>query len=221
MKIITEIINLLKKDLTLEFRLKYAISGILLYVISTVFIVFRAFNQMEAEVWNAVFWIVILFAAVSAIGKSFALESSNRQLYYYMIATPIAIILSKMIYNISLMIVLSLLCWLGFITIAGDPVQEYNLFFLTLLLGSIGFSIAFTFTSAIAAKAQNSATLMAILSFPLVIPIIMTLIQLSSNALNLRPVETFDNNSGMLILLGIDGLLLGMSLILFPFLWRD
>ncbi len=221
MNLFSEIVSLLRKDLLLEFRLKYAISGILLYVLSTVFIVFTAFREIPAVVWNAVFWVVILFAAVNAIGKSFLQEGNSRQLYYYTLANPVAIILAKMVYNITLMIVLSLLCWLGFSFIAGNKVIDTGLFILALLLGSIGFSIAFTFTSAIASKARNSATLMAILSFPLIIPIIMTLIKLSGNALELNMFGTRKDNSDLFILLGIDGMLIGMSLILFPFLWRD
>lgn len=219
MNLFKETFRLIKKDITLELRLKYAISGILLYVLSTVFIVFSSFVRIEPLTWNAVFWIVILFAAVNAIGKSFVLEDSDRQLYYYSIAHPIAIILSKMLYNISLLFLLSLLCWLGFSFVAGNPVDDTLTFFLALFLGSLGFSIAFTFTAAIASKAQNSATLMAILSFPVIIPILMTLIKLSAGALG-----EFDNegvSEDITILLAIDALLVGMSLVLFPFLWRD
>ncbi len=219
MNLLKETYSLIKKDFTLEFRLKFAISGILLYVLSTVFIVYSSFVRIEPLTWNAVLWIVILFAAVNAVGKSFVLENSDRQLYYYSIAHPIAIILSKMLYNISLLFVLSLLCWLGFSFVAGNPIQDTGVFFLALFLGSLGFSIAFTFTAAIASKAQNNATLMAILSFPVIIPILMTLIKLSAGTLG-----EFDNegvSQDITILLAIDALLIGMSLILFPFLWRD
>lgn len=221
MSLLKEVYYLIRKDLTIEFRLRYALSGILLYVISTVFIIYVAFREIPPIVWNAVFWIVILFAAVNAIGKSFALESSSRQIYYYTIANPVAIILSKMIYNITLMLFLSLLCWFGFSVVGGDVVKDYSLFLVALFLSSIGFSIAFTFTSAISSKAQNSATLMAILSFPLIIPIIMTLIKLSGNALEITAFGSFKDYTDIYILLGIDALLLGMSLLLFPFLWRD
>ena len=232
MSLFKETISLLRKDFTLEFRLKYAISGIILYVLSTVFIVYTSFAnvEMEAVSWNALFWVVILFAAVNAIGKSFILEKSERQLYYYIIANPIAVILSKMIYNIGLMLALSLLCWLGFSFVMDSPVQNLNIFLVGLLLGSIGFSIAFTFTSAIASKAQNSATLMAILSFPIIIPILLTLIKLSSSSLLTQEMMDRMGTAGNIniafqqdvtLLLAIDGLLIGMCLLLFPFLWRN
>lgn len=219
MALLKETIVLIRKEALLEWRMKYAISGILLYVFSTVFIVYTAFIRLEPNVWNTLFWIITLFAAVNAIVKSFTQENSARQLYYYSLTNPLAILLSKMIYNTILLLLLSVLCWMGLALITGNPVKDIGQFSLAIFLASVGFSITFTFISAISAKADNSATLMAILSFPLVIPILMTLIKLSANALRLL------NDTGVMkdvwTLVGIDLLLLAVALVLYPFLWKD
>jgi heme exporter protein B len=219
MSLVKEILILLRKDIRLELRNSYAISGILLYVFSTIFIVYMAFQKVQPDVWNALFWIIILFAAISAIVKSFVQENSSRQLYYYSLVGPIAVILSKFIYNILLLFLLSLLTWVSFSVVAGNPVKDTAQFFLALFLGSVGFSITFTFIAAISSKADNNATLMAILSFPLVIPILLTLIKLSANALRLMQDTGIEKD--ILILASIDMLLLAMALVLFPFLWKD
>ena len=98
-----EIWNLLRKDLMLELRMGYALSGILLYVFSTVFIVFASFIQLPNTVWNILFWVVLLFASVNAIVKSFVQESGNRQLYYYSLVNPVSVLLAKMAYNVGLL----------------------------------------------------------------------------------------------------------------------
>src|ERR1700761_3498408 len=151
---------LLKKEILLEWRSKYAFNGVLLYVVSTVFICYISFNLQNGlsgsdsykVVWNVLFWIIMLFAAVNAIAKSFMQESKSRLLYYYTIASPQAIILSKIIYNallMSLLSVLALLVYLLFFTnTLGDPL----FYFLSVLLGSISFSTVFTMISAIASK---------------------------------------------------------------------
>jgi heme exporter protein B len=115
--------------------------------------------------------------------------------------------------------VLSLLTWLAFGFVSENPVQDSGLFMLALFLGSMGFATTFTFIAAIAGKADNNSTLMAILSFPLVIPIIMTLIKMSGTALGLSEGQNLDND--ILILVAINMILLSMALILYPFLWRD
>lgn len=211
--------QLLRKEFLLELRMGYAISGILLYLFSTIFIVYSAFRTVKGEVWNALFWIIVLFTAVNAIVKSFVQENGHRQLYFYSLVSPMAVILSKIIYNIVLLSLLSLLTWLGFAFIGGSPIKDTGQFVLALLLGSVGFSITFTFISAISAKANNSATLMAILSFPLVIPILLTLLKLTANALGI--LQDTGIQRDMLILVAIDLLLLAMTFVLFPFLWRD
>ena len=203
----------------LEWRQKYAISGVLLYVLSTVFIIYISMINVQPQVWNVLFWIIILFASVNAILKSFVQESGQRQLYYYQLTSPTAIILSKIIYNALLLGLLSVLTFMAFGFVAGNPVKDYWQFALALFMGSWGFSIVFTFVSAIATKADNSGTLMAILSFPLVIPILMTLVKISANALRLINDTSIDQD--VLILVSIDMILVGLALVLFPFLWRD
>ncbi len=215
-----EIGLLLRKEATLEWRQKYAISGILLYVLSTVFIVYMAFVQVEPVVWVALFWTIVLFASVNAIVKSFQQENSERQIYYYLLARPVAVLLAKIIYNTVLLLIISLLTFAAFAFVAGQPVQDLPLYFLAITLGSVGFSITLTFVSAVAAKASNAATLMAILSFPLIIPILLTLIRLSLIALQGDQVEKIIAPD-LMILGAIDLFLLGFSFFLFPFLWRD
>ena len=209
----------MRKDFLLEFRTGYAISGILLYLVSTVYIVSISFQKIKPEAWIALFWIIILFTSINAITKSFVQESNNRQLYFYSLANPIAIILSKILYNIFLLACLSFLTWAAMAFMAGNPILESGIFVLALFLGSVGFSINLTFVSAIAVKANNSATLMAILSFPVIIPILLLLIKLTAVSIDLMNDTSIQNDISLLI--AIDLLLLAMTLVLYPFLWRD
>ncbi len=236
------IAHLFLKDLLLELRQKYAIGGILLYVASTVFLVFYAVGTRvgqstqlttgmgplkktvsdvpaTASVWAAFFWVIVLFAAVNAIAKSFVAEHGNRRLYYFTLASPTAFVLAKMLYSAALMTVLSVLSFAVYGVVMANPVQEVGLFYLALLLGGIGLAFAFTFVSAIAAKADNSATLMAVLGFPVVLPILLTLVRLSKYALHLNMDRGYV--SDLLILVCIDVLLAASAVVLFPYLWKE
>lgn len=211
----------------MEWRSKYAFNGVLLYVVSTVFICYISFNLNPGFtgtkgypiVWNVLFWIIILFASVNAIAKSFMQESKSRLLYYYSIASPEAIILSKTIYNILLMSLLSGLALPIYMIFFNNTIGDPLYYFLTVLLGSISFSTVFTMISAIASKAGNNGTLMAILSFPVIIPVILVLIKLSKSAMDGIDRSLSYGNIG--VLLAINVIVITTSLILFPFLWRD
>lgn len=218
-----EITVLIKKELTLEWRQKYALNGILLYVVSAVFITYLSVGakqgNLSAPTWNALYWIIILFSAVNAVAKSFVQEHQGRQLYYYMIASPEAIILSKIIYNSLLTLVLALLGYLVFSIILGNPVADQGMFLLNLVLGALGFSAVLTMVSGIASKANNNATLMAILSFPVIIPILLMAISISKNAIDgLDPSMSVDK---LISLLAINAIVSVTAYILFPYLWRS
>jgi heme exporter protein B len=60
---------------------------------------------------------------------------------------------------------------------------------------------------------------MAILGFPLIIPILLTLVKLGAQSIGL--IQGGSISSDIATLIGIDLVLLAVSLLLFPFLWRD
>lgn len=227
MKLVNETWYLLKKEILLEWRAKYAFNGVLLYVVSTVFVCYISLNLnpgfAKSEgypiVWNVLFWIIMLFASVNAIAKSFMQESKNRLLYYYSIASPQAIILSKTIYNVLLMGLLSVLALVVYLVFFPNRLGDPLYYFLAVLLGSISFSTVFTMISAIASKAGNNGTLMAILSFPVIIPVILVLIKLSKSAMDGVDRSFFYGNIG--VLCAINAIVIATALLLFPYLWRD
>ena len=215
----TKIIALFKKDLLLEIRQQYTFYGILLYVASTIFVLYLAMGQPEAFVWNGLFWMIQLFVCVNAVAKSFLQEGKGRMLYFYSIAGARDFIISKLAFNVLLMILMSLLSLVLFQLLLGNPLEHSLKFFAIAGFGGFGLSLVFTFLSAIAARAQQSAALMAILGFPLIIPQLLLLMRLSNTAFS----DVFQGGySQMLLLLaGLDVLIIALAIILFPFLWKD
>ena len=217
------ILTLLKKEFTLELRRKSVISGLALYLFSTAFICYLTFslkqNQITPLVWSALFWITILFTVINTIAKSFIGEKRGRDIYYYSIANPEMIILSKIIYNFLLTLLLSFAGFILFITLLKNPLADTGLFAALLVLGSMGFAASLTLLSGIAAKANNSHILMAVLSFPIVISILLVVIKVTKNCIDGldRSVSTND----MLTLLAINCLVAATSYLLFPYIWRN
>ncbi|MCP4522051.1 MAG: ABC transporter permease [Cytophagales bacterium] len=223
MNLLREIQVLLKKEFVLEWRQKNALYSLVLYVASTVFICYLSFylktQQIGAITWNALFWIILLFISINAIAKSFMAEKKERNFYYYYIASPEAIILSKIIYNASLMLFLSLIAYLAFTTIFPIGIQDRTIFLINLLLGAVGFSNTLTLISGIVSKANNNGTLMAILSIPVMIPILLVLIKISIHAIDgISRSLIYDK---LMILGAINLILVTLSFILFPYLWKS
>lgn len=213
------VLALVKKDILLEFRQQFSLYGVLLYIASTIFVVYLIMGQPENEVWNAMFWVVQLFVCTNGVAKSFLQEQRGRLLYFYTIAGARDFILSKLIFNTLLMLVMSVLSLLIFSLWLGNPLEHFLLFAGIACLGGIGLSMVFTFLSAIAAKAQQQASLVAVMGFPLVIPQLLLLARIANIAF--APVVQSGLTVMVLLLLGFDCLIVALAVILFPFLWKD
>jgi heme exporter protein B len=223
-----QVFDIVKHELRSEWKQKYAFSGMLLYTISSVFISYLVFKGvLEAQTWNALFWIIILFCSVNACAKSFMQESRGKMLYYYLLTNPRAFIFGKIVYNTMLLFVISLLCLAAYYFFNGLPhfadlePRPFNwiMFIITLLMGCTGISAVLTLVSAIAAKAGHNFTLMSILSFPLLLPCLLLLIRLSS--MSIQGLEWSAAYKYLLALGALDIAVWGLSYSLFPYLWRD
>jgi heme exporter protein B len=109
---------------------------------------------------------------------------------------------------------------LFFYVFLGFPVVNPFIFIFISMLGGISLSLVFTLMSAIAAKAQHNAALIAILGFPVILPLLLLLMRLSKLAF----AEIFREGAvGQLtgIIIGLDALVIALAVILFPFLWKD
>jgi heme exporter protein B len=210
----------LKKDLLLELRQQHTFFGILLYVVSTIFVLRMAIGQPESTVYNGIFWMIQLFVCVNAVAKSFLQESKGRMLYFFSITSPVNFIIAKLIYSTVVMLLMVFVSLLLFRILLGNPVNNYFQFICIASLGGVSLSLVFTLMAAIAAKAQQNAAVMAILGFPLIIPQLLLLIRLSKSAFG----EVFREGALLqisLLLIALDILVIVLAIVLFPFLWKD
>ena len=207
-----------KKDLLLEVRQQYSFYGILLYIGATIFVLYMAIEEPEPKVWNGLFWVIQLFVCINAVAKSFLQESRGRMLYFYSIAGPRDFVLAKLLFNSVLMLVMSALSLLLFALFLTFPIQKAFPFVGLVLLGGWSLSLVFTFLAAIAAKAQQNAAIMAVLGFPIILPQLLLLMQLSNAAFTSSmgiPLST------VMLLIALDVMVVLLAVILFPFLWKD
>lgn len=213
------VLTIIQKDIRLEWRQKYSLYGLLLYVVSAVFAIYMLQESPEGEVWNALYWLIILFVAVNAVAKSFLQESRHRNLYYYTLHHPRDIILSKLMYNVVLMMGMSLVAWFLFLVLLGDPAMQPGRFLLLVFSGGFSMALLFTLLAAIAGRAGGNSALIAILGFPLVVPQLILLSDLSRPLFTPMAVTNWWTFFGVLLLL--DALIVALSLLLFPYLWKD
>lgn len=214
---------LLKKEILLELRQKHALAGIILYVLSTVFVCYLAFDKTESpRAWGALLWVTGIFTAFNAMQKSFINEGGGVHLYLYSLASPGKIIVAKAIYNAALVAILNLVSVLFFALFFGSEAlksADVPQFLTGILLGSSGLGLGLTFISGLAYKSGTGVGLVAILGFPVIIPLLITIVRYTTLALDGVSWDT--NGLNLLVLIVLNLISLILSYVLFPYIWRE
>lgn len=215
-----ELTALLQKEFLLEWKQKYAFNGMLLYAVSMVVVISLAFVQgIPPETWIVIFWITVLFIAINAVAKSFMGDTSGQTLYLYGLASPESIIAAKMIYNALLLVFLASMTCLIYLGLNPVKIEQIDTFWGLIALGSVGLSVNMSLVAAIAARASNRMTLLSVLSFPIIVPMLLSLIRASRAAVTGNVM--IDLQESIYFVGGISLVLAIISLILFPFIWRS
>ncbi len=211
--------TLVSTEAKIEWRERFALSGIFLYVLSASFIVFSIWRQLPEREWGLTFWIIFLFSALMAVLKTFGREHEGRYFYYYTLYHPLELFAAKAIYNLGLLLLIFFVLWLVLGTMAGNPVVRWEWFLITGILSCAGLAALLTLISAISIKTQQNASMTAILGLPLMIPLIINMLRLTAYSTGTTPDTNPWNEFSLL--LSLTSLVLGLSLWLFPYLWRS
>jgi len=221
--LISQLYILVLKDFRLEFRQKVLTATVLLFVASACFTLYQVTVAGKARVnplvWNAVYWLVVLFSSFQVVSRGFSKELEQEYWYYYFKVQPEVLILSKLIYHWVMLNLTSMMAWVFFSVLFGNPVQDNWMFFCVIQLGCIGIASSLTLVSAIAAKTGKNSSLLPVLGFPLLIPTLLLVTRLSVTSLDALGWDMAWKN--IWTLCGLDSIMIALSIILFPYLWRS
>lgn len=222
---INPIFAILKYDFIREFRQRLSFLSILLYVFAVTYLLYFLLNtqgalvKMEVKYWNVIFWVVILFTIINELIAQFSKETAGLYLYYYTLIHPAYFICARLIFHTFYASITSILTYLVFVLWFGSPVENYGIILLSIVLGSISFSVLFTLTTALSKGLKNNAVLTSILGFPLCIPLITLVSRLSKEAFFTSTSDNFWIN--LTILIAFNLIMVLLALILYPYIWRE
>jgi len=203
----------------LDYRQKFSLAGTILFAIASVFIVEKVFQDIKVFSWNAIFWVLFVFVALNSMVRSYSKMTNKRYHYYYTLYNPSALSIAKIVYNTLNLFLLACILYFFMSWFTIDPIENKLLFFSALLLGSLGIGAMLSFVSILATKGENSHTLLAILCIPLLIPTVLLLLKITASASGILQDSSLSTDFTFLV--AIDLLSIGLSLILFPSLWRN
>ncbi len=211
------------KDLQSELRTRYAVSALVMFVVITTAIIMFSLGQESAppEVLSGMLWVVIFFGAMSGLSRTFVMEEERgTAMTLQLLAPPSAVYFGKLLFNLVLVLALNIFTVLLYLfLINGFVIRSGDVLALTILLGSFGFASAATVIAAIIARANTKGTLYPVLSFPIVLPLLIAVIDATrSAAAGAAPGEM---GGVFRFLISYTVVLTTLSYVLFAYIWKD
>ena len=214
---------LFQKDFHSELRTRYAINSLAMFIIVAISVIlFSIGNEnISPSLTGGLFWVVIFFSAMSGLSRAFVSEEERgTSLTLQLIASPSTVFTGKLLFNMILVFLMNIVITILYSMLFAEfIIQNYLMFFLTFVLGNIGIAISSTLIAAIIAKAGSKGTLYPVLSFPILLPLILTSVQLTSFSIDGIPIsEAFFE---LAIVLCYDIIMISAAYMLFDFIWKD
>lgn len=216
-------IALFKKDLSSEIRTRYAINSLAMFIIVTISVIlFSIGNEVISDyLAGGLFWVVVFFTAMSGLSRAFVSEEERgTALLLQLIASPSTVFSGKLLLNLALVFSMNIVI-ANLYTALFDSfvINNLALFSVAFVLGSVGIAISSTIIAAIISKAGSKGTLYPVLSFPILLPLILILIELTKmsmdgTAFDLAYIE-------VAVLFCYDVVMISASYLLFGFIWKD
>ncbi len=212
----------LAKDLRSEFRTWYALNALLMFAVTTLTMVSFSIGQfaVNSAVLAALFWVVLFFSAMSGLARAFIREEESGTIQALRLAAdPNVVFMGKLAFNLELLALLELVVVPLFVAFMGMAVANVGLFFAVLLVGSLGLVGASTIIAAIIAKARAKGALFTVLSFPVLLPLLVTSIR--GTRLALEGSALADGMPELRLLASYLVVMVTASLLLFPYVWNE
>lgn len=212
----------LKKDIQLELRSKYALNTVLAFVAGSMLIVLFSLRaeELPLSARGGLIWIIILFASLSVLGRSFISETERGTFDLLRLhGEPSAVYTGKLIFNFLFTLLVTVISVLIYLFMLNITVYHLWLLVYILFFGTLGLSGVSTMLGAVVSQASQKGTIYSVLSLPLLVPLILLLVRTTESAFS--EVTAAGLTDDLLAMAGFAGVVISISVILFDFIWEE
>jgi len=210
------------KDLSLELRTRYILNTVLAFTGASLLVILftlRA-DQLDPTPRSGLVWIIILFAAMAGMARSFVAESEQKTWSLLRLhACSSDVYCGKLLYNTLFLLSLNLFTFLLYLFLMGGGVADPIYLILAILFGALGLAAVTTLTSAMIARADRRGAIFSVLSIPLLVPLLLILTRVTRVALT--GGADGETLSDTLALVGYAGVTITTGLLLFDYIWEE
>jgi len=209
------------KDLVVELRTRERVAAMGGFTVLVGILFNYAIDPTVVEpqgIASGLIWMTVVFGGMLGLGRTFHLEEEEGA-FQGVLLSPIprdALFLGKFLANFVLLSAVTLLVFAIFALFFGLRFGEHpGALAGVVLLGIVGFVAIGTLFSAISARTSMGDTLLPVLVFPLLIPVVIYGVTATSSLMAGLPVSEVDGNLRMLGAFAVVGLAAGAGLFRF------
>ncbi|MEX0823717.1 MAG: heme exporter protein CcmB [Balneolaceae bacterium] len=215
-------VAILRKEITQELRTKYAFNTLLAFTGASLLLILFTLRaqQLNPTPKSGLVWIIILFAAMTGMMRSFVQETEKKTWALLQLhASPAEVYTGKLIYNFLFLLVLHIFTFFFYILMMDLPITSPGFLGLSILFGSLGLASVTTMISAMIARADRKGAVFSVLCIPLLVPLLLILTRITTMALIDGPDGSTWNDIAALV--GYCGTTITAGILLFDFIWED
>ncbi len=215
-----EAVSVLAKDVTSEFRTRYALSAVLLFAVTALAVVSFSVSpySLEPDAQSAFLWTVLFFSAMTGLSRSFVREEEARTaLALRLAAAPEAVYLGKLLFNVALQAAVALVVVPLFLLLMDISAPSPGLLVASAAMGTLALASSSTIVAAIVSRANARGALFAVLAFPITLPGLASAVRSSTVALS----GVGSARGDLITLAAYSVLMIASSLLLFEYVWND
>jgi heme exporter protein B len=208
-----------------ELRTKQALNAVVLFAVCSIVAVSLGLGPLNRSaelplIHAALLWIVLLFAAFTALARVFVVEEEQRTAAALRLAAPAhAVYLGKLLFNVVLLFGLTVVVGVLAVILLRMQVKAPGALVVLLAAGSLALVSGTTLIAAIIARSSSRGALFAVLSFPLLIPMLVTAVR--GTALTLAGSGWERTMAPLQTLLAYAAAMFVSSLFLFGIVWEE
>ena len=224
-RLLAEALAVAAKDLRAEFRTRVALNSLGLFALTVLAAVsytigpYRISAEDRPFVLAVLLWVVVFFAALAGLDRSFVKEEeSHTAPLLRLAASPLAVWFGKLLYNLVLIYLLMAILAPLYCILMGYRLVLIGEFVLLLVVGGYALAVITTIIAAIIARALTRGALFSVLSLPLLLPLMIFLIQGTAGTAEGASEAVA---SAFRAVISMGGVTTVVSTALFPIVWRD
>ena len=213
---------ILVKDVRSEVRTRAALNAVVLFAVVTLTMVSYSLGGfvLAPEIHASLIWIILFFAAMAGLSRTFVVEAERgTERALRLTASGAQIYLGKLLFNLVLLGLLDVILIPLFQILLPVRDASWGLLLGGVLMGSMALAASTTLVAAIVSQAGVKGALFTVLSFPILIPVLVSGVAITRKAM--EGGTWGDANTEVQLLISYAGVMITLAFLLIDFVWQD